>query len=425
MVRLLLIVFALSIFTNTKVAWTSAYMDVPECNSYAYCYVCVPCCTEDSVAQITADLFDIYREEFIMDTFYWNTVQPTFQRYTDDWRNLELFKATAIGRYLDASTLLDTLRDLQISSTKTLQSYTPSEQICRFGTLSRSLSASDARVRANKLALSEIGLSRSLGTISSVASAGRGVDNEFRIRMFAERFCDLSDNNSGLSEICQVTPAISEVDHNRDVDFTRTLNDKLTINADFTNANLTQEEADTIGLGHYLYGHRQPAKRISYTELKESKGMSELYGEYRSVIARRAAAQNSYNTFAAMKSAGSGASNDYMRAVLMQLGLTEEDADRYLRTEITANNAAPAANASYYAQMEILSRKLYQDPAFFAKLMDSKSNVRRTSAAIQGIGLMQGRDMYRSMERSEMLMGLLVQLEARKLVANNKKPKGK
>jgi hypothetical protein len=323
---------------------------------------------------------------------------------------------------MDASTLVDTQRDVQVLSTKTLQNYTPSEQICRFGTLSRSLSASEARVDANKLVLSEVGLSRNLGTMSNIASAGRGLDNESRIRMFVEKFCDLNDSNSGLTEICQIATPVADLNHNRDVDFNRTLDDKLTINADFTNATWTQEESNTIGLAHYLYGHRQPAKRISYSELNESSGTAGLYSEYRSVTARRAAAQNSYNTLAAMKAAGSGASDDYMRAVLTQLGLPTADANRYLQAQ---NSTDPAVNASYYAQMDILAKKLYQDPAFFAGLMDSKTNVRRTSAAIQGVGLMQGRDMYRSMERSEMLLGLLVQLEARKMAANNRKPKGK
>jgi hypothetical protein len=400
---------------------TARAINVLEC-SYPFCVDCVPCCTTTSVFQITQNLFDIYRGNFIMSSFYTGTVSPTFQRFADGFRNGELFKAATFGTFMDASTLVDTQRDVQVLSTKTLQNYTPSEQICRFGTLSRSLSASEARVDANKLVLSEVGLSRNLGTMSNIASAGRGLDNESRIRMFVEKFCDLNDSNSGLTEICQIATPVADLNHNRDVDFNRTLDDKLTINADFTNATWTQEESNTIGLAHYLYGHRQPAKRISYSELNESSGTAGLYSEYRSVTARRAAAQNSYNTLAAMKAAGSGASDDYMRAVLTQLGLPTADANRYLQAQ---NSTDPAVNASYYAQMDILAKKLYQDPAFFAGLMDSKTNVRRTSAAIQGVGLMQGRDMYRSMERSEMLLGLLVQLEARKMAANNRKPKGK
>ncbi len=382
---------------------------------------CSQCCTVGSVQQITEDAFDRYRKNFIMNSFYTNTVEPSFKKLTDEVRNVGVFKTGAYGAFFDASILIDTLRDLQISSVKTLQTYAPSEQICRFGTLSRSLSASDARVDANRLVLSEVGLSRSLGTMSSVASAGRGLDNENRLRLFVDNFCDLSDNNSGLTEICQVATPVIDLTQNRDIDFTRALDDTPTINADFTDVNRTVAETNTIALSHYLYGHRQPSKRISATDFNESSGSTSLYREYRSIFARRAAAQNSYNTLAASKSAGSGSSDAYMTAVLTQLGVSADDANKYLGDK---NTQEPVGKSSYNAQMELLTKKLYQDPAFYANLMDSKSNVRRTSASIQGIGLMQDRDIYRSMTRSEMLLGLLVQMEARNVVNNNQNLKG-
>jgi hypothetical protein len=379
------------------------------------------CCTTSSVTQISQTIFNNYRKNFIMNSFYTGTVDPSFKKVADEFRNVEVFKTAAYGSFLDASILMDTLRDLRVLSAKTLQSYTPSEQICRFGTLSRSLSASEEKVDANRLVLSEAGLSRNLGTQSSLASAGRGLDNQNRLHQFADSFCDIPDNNNGLNQVCDVANPVSDTTQNRDVNFTRTLDNMPTINADFTDANLTQDETSTIAMANYLYGHRQPSKRISATELGEKGGTASLYREYRSVIARRAAAQNSYNTLASMKSAGSGASDDYMRAILEQLGLSAADADKYLGAQTTKD---AAKHASYNAQMDILSKKLYQEPTFYANLMDSKTNVSRTSAAIQGIGLMQGRDIYRSMERSEMLLGLLVEMEARKMVTNNQNLKG-
>jgi hypothetical protein len=113
--------------------------------------------------------------------------------------------------------------------------------------------------------------------------------------------------------------------------------------------------------------------------------------------------------------AGSGGSETYMRQVLAQIGITAADADSYLGGK-TPDFAA--VRSSYNAQMDLLTKKIYQDPAFYANLMESKANVKRTSASLQAIGLMQGRDTYRSMTRSEMLLAILVELEARK-ISNN------
>lgn len=380
------------------------------------CLKCTDCCSVGSVGSISLDEFNTYRKDFLMSSFYTDTVKPTFENLSDDVRNAVLSQVAVVGAFLDGSVFNDTLRDLDAENAKSLRSYTPSEQICRFGTLTRSLSASDARVDLNRMMLSKVGLSRNLGTVSSVASAGRGLDTQFRLKTFVEQFCDLKDNGSGLRGLCQVATAVEDVGFNRDVDYTRLLDQGPTINADLTNANWTKDETNVIMLGHFLYGHLQQKKRISGSELENTPGRSQLYREYRSVFARRAAAQNSYNTLAAMKMAGSGASDQYMKEILAQIGIANGDELKYLG----AKNASEAeVKSSYNAQMNLLTKQIFQDPSFYANLMDSRANVKRTSAAIQGIGLMQDRDIYKSMERSEMLLAILVELEARKHVFTN------
>lgn len=405
----------LPVFYITDIAPAfAAGVDTLECRGKS-CTRCVACCTEDSVDEISQNLFNKYRQEFIMDTFYTVTVEPSFKKFADEIRNAENFKTVAFGTFIDASVLLDTLRDLQVSATKTMQDYTPSEQMCRFGTLSRSLAASDQRVDVNRLALSEIGLARNLGTKLSVADAGRGWDNFNRLRFLAERFCDRADNRSGMDDLCVIATQSLDINQDRDVDYTRSVDTKETINADFTDVALTNEEAQLVGLSHYLYGHHQQNQRFDKDgDFKDKPGSATLYRDFRSAFARRAAAQNTYNTLAAMKVAGSGASNAYMLEVLKDLGAPPEEIEQYL---LGMNTYDGSANASYNSQMDMLTRRLYQSPKFYANLMDSKANIKRVGASIQGIGLMQDRDIYRSMERSEMLLALMVQLEAAK-VAN-------
>jgi hypothetical protein len=382
-----------------------------------FCISGTLCCGIAYPATISQNLFNNYRTTFVMDSFYKNTVTPDFKSTADQDRNVALLKVTLWGTFIDASILNDTLKDLHLLRTQSTQAYTPSEQICKIGTLSKALSASEARVDTDRLVLSEVGLAKNLGRTNSISAAGNGQENQARLRVFIDKFCDLKDNDNGLDEACKTAASttVPDTQLNRDIDYTRLMGNGQTINADLTDANSTQDETNVIALSHFLYGNRQPTNRISSADLTEGSGREGLYGEYRSVVARRAAAQNSYNTLAAMKMAGSGGSETYMKDVLKYIGIDGNAADVYLGAKNSSNTAV---NSSYNSQMNLLTKLIYQDPAFYANLMDSKTNVKRTSAALQGIGLMQQRDTYKSMARSEMLAALLVELEARQ-IANN------
>lgn len=400
-----------------EVTADSGGTNVCECTP-PYCYGGTLCCVQGFPEQISQTQFNDYRKTFVMDSFYTNTVTPDFKSGTDESRNGALIRLSLWGTFIDASVFNDTLKDLGIVNAQTIQTYTPSEQICRIGTLSRALSASEAKTNNDRLVLSEGGLAKNLGRKSSISAAGAGQENEARMKVFVEKFCDLQNNNNGMAAICiSATPVtVIDVQHSRDVDYTRLMGNGVTINADLTDSSLTQDESSVITMSHYLYGHRQPSKRTSIGEFIDSTSGENLYSEYRSVVARRAAAQNSYNTLAAMKMAGSGGSDTYVKDVLKYIGISGADADVYVGAKTHPDFGA--VSSSYNAQMNLLAKQIYQDPAFYANLMESKANVKRTSAALQGIGLMQQRDTYRSMARTEMLAAILVEMEARK-IANN------
>jgi hypothetical protein len=400
---------------TTSVNTTSAGTDTIECSPASYCFTCVPCCTIASVTQISQDFFRDYRKDFIMDSFYTCPVETTFKKTADELRRAFMFRIVAMGSFLDASSLNDTMRDLQVLSSDSLKTYTPSDQICRFGTLSRSLAQSEAKVNLDRMFLSEVGLAKNLGKVNTISAAGLGSEFEWRLKVFAEKFCDLKDNETGLDGICPTATPSKDLDLNRDIDYTRLMNYNATINADMTDSGSTQDETNVVTLSHFLYGHRQPVQRVSTTSINESDGALDIYSQYRSVIARRAAAQNSYNTLVAMRMAGSGGSDTYMRQTLDRIGITAADADRYLGAKDSDHGAVAS---SYNAQMDLLTKRIFQDPAFYATLMESKANVKRTSASIQSLGLMQARDTYKSMTRSEMLLAILIELEARK-ISNN------
>jgi len=65
---------------------------------------------------------------------------------------------------------------------------------------------------------------------------------------------------------------------------------------------------------------------------------------------------------------------------------------------------------SYNAQMEILTKKIYQWPNFYSDLYDKPVNIDRKDTSIQAIALMQKRDMYRSQLRSEANMAIWLEI---------------
>lgn len=381
--------------------------DVPMCTTSA------ACCDKSSVDSMTMDAFNNYRKNFIMDAFYKCPVEQDLKSYVNEVQNVALAKLAMIGAFLDASILNNTLNDLQAETSKSLQSYTPSDQVCRFGTMVRSLAATDSKVDSNKRLLDEAALQRDLGKQFSAAASGGGQDIYTRLDIFHDKYCNLLDNASGLSKLCTSAPAISDINYNKDIDFVGVIDNPLSVDADLMNSNVTPTETAILKLSDFLYGHTQFNQRISDNSLVGSPPEQEKYHKWRSVSARRAVAQNTYNALVAMKMAGTGNSDDYLLSILYQLGLSAADSDKYL-----GGKSSTPTNASYNAQMNLLTKQIFQDPSFYANLMESKNNVKRISASLQGIGLMQGRDTYKSMTRSEMLMALLVELEARK-VANN------
>ena len=105
-----------------------------------------------------------------------------------------------------------------------------------------------------------------------------------------------------------------------------------------------------------------------------------------------------------MKAQGEEEVQPYMKAMLAEMGIEPNDIDNIL-----------GERPSYYAQMEFLTKKLYQYPAFYSNLYDKPANVDRKHIAMQAIALMQKRDMYRSIIRSEMSQSILLETSLRDL----------
>jgi hypothetical protein len=359
---------------------------------------CATCQTYQQALEI-----EFSTHEAWMSNEWWSGyVEPGLERLTDEIRNALSLEVAAIGTFFDAQNEMGAMRALQEITATTMKNYAVSDTICEFGTLSRSLAASQAKGKNNQLVLSERSQNRQLGQYNMAAAEGSQQDRSTRLTQFRADYCDPADFGTGMSSLCNGTATDDR--QNIDINFTRAVDTKPTLNVDFTNAAVTNDEKDIIALANNLYAHKL-FDRINVDSLNSDQATDtqSSYLDQRSIVAKRSVAENSFNELVGEKSAGTEGSRTYLLQVLRNLGLSNADAAKYV-----------GENPSYDAQMEILTKKLYQDPAFYANLMDSPANVNRQYAALQSFGLMQKRDIFETIMRSEILLSMVLEMEISK-----------
>ena len=221
---------------------------------------------------------------------------------------------------------------------------------------------------------------------------------------------------------------------NKDIDYHRTIVQPWTLNVNFTEGtDPTADEEDVLAMAVNLYS-REVFKRPQSKDLMpppEESGslttLQEAYMDARAVLAKRSVAENSYNALVGMKSSGTAGSRDFLQAILAELGIEDttenvQRADSDSPSEVTKLDALLGQNPSYYAQMEVLTKKIYQNPDFYTNLYDTPANVSRKGVAIQAIGLMQKFDLLKSFLRNEANQSVLLELaiiDLQKEIENN------
>jgi hypothetical protein len=314
----------------------------------------------------------------------------------------------SIGTFIDAKQQLETQQLFQRLSAQAHKDYQPSEMMCQFGTFMRSVPEAEHKSDFNKQALNQILMTSYTNQMGRGGAEGYVTDLRERLKQFREVYCDPQDNSSGLSYMCEQDQSktlkgkIGGQDKtrlNKDIDFVRTAGDPLTLDVDFTDAAKTADEEDIIALSRNLYWP-QPF------DAKTGEDMPNFKYQYltaRNLFAMQNVAHNSFVQIAAMKArsdVGLGAQSgwNYMKALMREFGLSDADIDKTLGTY-----------PSYYAQMDVLTKKIYQSPDFYTNLYDKPANVKRISDTLEAIRVMQGRDMYESLLRQEMLSSMMVQ----------------
>lgn len=361
-----------------------------------------------------------------------------------------------IGTFFDAKIQMETQRKIQELKARAHKDYQPSEQMCRFGTFIRSVASTESKSVADKKFLNKLLMNQYLGVPGNSTEDGEGTAAKARIEVFKEHYCNPHDNNSTLDLFCPahanmsgMTPAQRER-LNKDIDYTRTIDSKLTLNVDFADATstgmapvLTNDELDVITMAKNLYmpqslfnpniGTINRDARPHFASRSLAAKMNVAHTSYLSIVGLKVEAPegNPTTPIASLPNLPTNMQVDptdpnlrqkpvtpktlvltedagwsYMKAMMREFNMFDDNANSSTDDEI---EAMLGVRPSYYAQMEILTKKIYQSPNFYTNLYDKPANVKRIGVAMDAIALMNLRDRYDSQLRQEMLTSLLVE----------------
>lgn len=351
--------------------------------------------------------FERHREEFVVDYWFREYVLAAMMMMTEQLVSGAMEQMLIVGSFFDAGQQLETQRLFQRLTAQAHKDYHSSMQMCEIGTLSRSLAASQRRGEYSAYLLSQHLQDRQLRNDTMGSAAGKGHDVTHRWEQFVTVFCNPHGNDGELGDPARVdTPLCQDGDFDTrdgDVDYGLTVDYPNTIPASFDGGGITNGKHEIFALAGNLYGGEVFAY-FPEAFFKNVENQDEhMY--VRSIVAKRSVAQNSFNAIVGMKVEGTEESAEvqpYMEKVFEQLGI--EDAADWAA-------ALTGERPSYYAQMELLTKKLYQRPEFFTGLYDKPVNVDRTRTALQAIGLMQNMDLFKSKLRTEAALAVLTEME--------------
>jgi hypothetical protein len=308
-----------------------------------------------------------------------------------------------LGTIFDAKHQLETQRLFQQKMAEAHKDYHPSEQMCTFGTFSRDLAATDRSSNLTRNALSTELLQRDTASGDSKGTSDVA-DSITRIAAFRKYFCNPGDNANGLALLCPSPPP--QATRNKDINYTMTIDQPLSLDVNLINTEVTDDERAIFALIDNLFLH-DPMPPLPSGALDLPKYQYH-YMNVRSIIAMRGIARNSIANIIAIKTATpntetqGGSSAPYLRALFREFGIQDQEIRDML-----------GPNPSYYAQMELLTKKIYQNPMFYTALYDKPTNVKRIRAAMTAIKLMQDRDIASSLQRREMLLSMMLELRLR------------
>ncbi len=374
---------------------------------------------DETIEHLLAEFDD--HEEWLLETVFKEWLLPMWQMMTEQLVTVAMQQMMIIGAFFDAKIQLETQLLLQELDTQAHKDYHPSIGMCVFGTTVRSLSNAERQAEFTTFVLSQRSIDRQMGRSGTAAATGQFRSFDSRKTLFKKTFCNIEDMAGGtvsgdkvgsLVLICNDTadPANAtsgpDTQVNTDIDFTRTYDTFPTLQIDFNDTDITDDEENIFALASNLYSHNIMT-RIPEAGMKDGEGRAGVL-DVREIIAKRNVAEHSFNSIIGMKTLGTEETDNnsvaYMKKIIESLGITDADIQKLY-------TGGDLDRPSYNAQMEVLTKRIYQQPEFFTSLYDKPANVDRKRVALEAIGLMQEFDTWQSYLRTEAMLSVLLETE--------------
>ena len=335
---------------------------------------------------------------------------PSFMLMTQQFTTLMIQQVQIIGSFFDAKHQLETQRLFQQKVAQAHKDYHPSAELCQVGTFTRDLVDSQQRNKVTRNVMAQATIMRALSAgdvkTGNLGNEDDGIEGDVRTRRqgFIDNFCNIQDNAGAYELVCETNADPRQ--QNADVNYTQTIDSPLTINAHFIDTAVVAPTPEEENLFAFL---DQIFMNEAFPEIKGPRTIAhnfiKPYLEMRSLIGMRSVAQNSFAHIIAEKTvcpSGDKVVTPYIFSLLEEMGINPADIVSYM-----------GPNPSYYAQMEVLTKKMFQHPQFISNLYDKPVNVKRMSASLNAIKLMQDRDIHEAMLRREMLTSMILELQLR------------
>lgn len=348
------------------------------------------------------------QEKWFNNEFLDTGLMPQLQRLGQQMISMAMYQMFGVGTLLDSKMQLETQRVMQKAAAEAQSDYYPAMGVCVFGTNVRSLASAERRGEYTRYVMSQRAQERQLGHRNALGADGLHYDLRSRLAQYKERYCDTQHNAGALAQFCGAGNADRGQTKSRDINFGQVVDQPRTLEIDFTDGeDPTNDEIDIFALADNLYG-RTLLSRIPEANFQQQENREKLI-DLRSAMAKRSVAENSFYTIVGMKSLGSlpegealssQDTSDYMKVILRGVGVPEEEIADFL-----------SSNPSYFAQMEVLTKRVFQRPAFYADLYDKPANIERKSVSMLAVQLMQNFDLWDSYLRQEQMLSVWLELD--------------
>ena len=348
---------------------------------------------------------------WMLEVFFDQYILPALMGMTEQLSAVAMHQMLVIGTFIDAKEQLETQRLFQELAINTQKDYYPSAGLCTIGTVFRGSSFTDRRADITSLVLAERSIDRQLQNVNAAAAIGPIDDKRSRIQNWRDTYCDPFDNGRLLNGVCGATATDRR---NLDIDFTRVLTTRQTLDINFEDGTATDTEEDVLALAANLFAHEVQfpvsGALLRNPNEKDTLARQGALMKLRSIVAKRSVAESAFNALAGVKSQGTIApaaaappTVQYLRSLLEELGFSAAEAQDIL-----------GDNPSHYAQMDILTRRIFQRPEFFVDLYDKPANTPRKALALRAISLMQQRNIFEKTLQIEQIISLILELEINK-----------